>query len=80
MNQYAAVLNTHMEGREFAVGDHITLADYALIHVEFFKEMIPFDWSPYPQLNAYYERMRVVPHWKKSEVPPEQLGRKPATA
>lgn len=76
--RFAAILEEHLRKREFLVGDTITLADYAVIHVEFFKDAIPFDWSPYPYLNAYFERMRISPHWlataPKSN---EAIGRKP---
>ena len=63
LTRFAAVLNNHLEGRSFIAGDTITLADYSMVHVEFFKEAIPFDWTPYPHLNAYFERMRTSPHW-----------------
>ena len=61
--RFAPVLEQQLTDRDYICGDHITLADYAMIHVEFFKEAIPFDWSAYPQLNAYFERMRQSPHW-----------------
>jgi glutathione S-transferase len=61
--RHAPVLESHLKGRKYLVGDDITLADYSVIHAEGFKEAIPFDWSPYPNINAYYERMRAVPHW-----------------
>ncbi|NOI58036.1 glutathione S-transferase family protein [Vibrio coralliilyticus] len=57
------VLERHLEGRKFMVGDAITLADYAIVHVEFFKESIPFDWDSYPNINDYFARMRNEQHW-----------------
>lgn len=76
LKRYAGVLEAHLEGRNYMVGDDITLADYAIIHIEFMKEAVPFDWSPYPNVNAYYERMRVTPHWKSTAVAPEEMGRR----
>ena len=77
LNRFASVLNNHMQGRNYVVGDNITLADYSMIHVEFFKEAIPFDWTPYPHLNAYFERMRQSQHWlATAPQSPEALGRK----
>ena len=55
-----------LERRDYLVGDDITLADYSVINIEGFKDMVPFDWSPYPHVNAYYERMRTVPHWAQT--------------
>jgi glutathione S-transferase len=81
LQRFAAVLDRHMDGRSHLVGDGITIADYSVIHAEGFKEAIPFDWSPYPHLNAYFERMRRVEHWAVTA--PESVaavGRKPKAA
>jgi glutathione S-transferase len=64
--RWAPVLDGHMKGRRYAVGDQITLADYSLAYLEAYQERVPFDWKPYPHLNAYYERMRAAPHWLAS--------------
>lgn len=78
---YAPVLDAHMRGRHFAVSNSITLADYSLIHLEGFKDHVPFDWTPYPNLNAYYERMRKVPHWANTAPPSvDAIGRRPHQA
>ncbi len=79
--RHARVLDAHLEGREYLVRERITLADYSVIHCEPFKEAVPFDWSPYPNLNAYFERMRVVPHWARTAPPSrEAMGRRPKAA
>ncbi|CAA0099501.1 Uncharacterised protein [BD1-7 clade bacterium] len=78
LERFAAVLDVHMQDRLYVVGDSITLADYSMIHVEFFKEMIPFDWAPYPNLNAYFERLRTSTHWLSTEpASPDLIGKKP---
>lgn len=77
--RFAPVLDAHMHGRAYVAGEGVTLADYSLIHLEGFKEAVPFDWSPYPNLNAYYERMRRNEHWAKTAPPSrEATGRRPA--
>lgn len=79
--RHAPTLESHLKGRKYLVGDDVTLADYSVIHVEGFKEAIPFDWSPYPNINAYYERMRAVPHWAKTAPSnPQSIGRRPSAA
>lgn len=35
--RFATVLNNHLDGRLFMVGDGLTLADYSMIHVEFLR-------------------------------------------
>jgi len=81
LSQFASVLNNHLAGRYYMVGDSITLADYSMIHVEFFKEAVPFDWSPFPHLNDYFDRMRQSPSWVAT-VPssPKAIGRIPETS
>jgi glutathione S-transferase len=81
LKKYAAVLDRHLENRDYAVGDGITLADYSLIHQEAFKEAVPFDWSPFAGVNAYYERMRAAPHWANTAPPSrEAIGHVPQAA
>jgi len=78
LSRFASVLNNHLQGRSYMVGNSITLADYSIIHVEFFKESIPFDWSPFPHLNEYFDRMRQSPFWAATAPQsPEAIGRKP---
>lgn len=79
--RYAPVLDAHMKGRQCVAGDGITLADYSMIHLEGFKDAVPFDWSPYQHLNAYYGRMRAAPHWAgTAPQSPEAVGRRPIAA
>ncbi|MBE9397143.1 glutathione S-transferase family protein [Pontibacterium sp. N1Y112] len=76
--RFAQVLDAHLKGRSYMVGDTITLADYSMIHVEFFKEMVPFDWTPFSHINAYFDHMRETPHWlATAPESAEQIGRKP---
>jgi glutathione S-transferase len=77
LNRYAPVLEAALQGRNYLVGDAPTLADYAVAHIEIFVEAVPFDWAPYPNIRAYYQRMGSNPHWGSTAVPPEELGRRP---
>jgi glutathione S-transferase len=77
--RFAPILDAHLAGRAYVAGAGLTIADYSMIHLESFKEAVPFDWSPYPNLNAYYERMRKIEHWAKTAPPSrEATGRRPA--
>ena len=68
--RFAPVLEGHLSGRDFIVGEGITLADYSVIALEAYRSKVPFDWSPYPRSSAYFDRMRLVEHWR-STAPPE---------
>jgi glutathione S-transferase len=57
----AAVLERHMRGRQFVVGDHVTVADFVTAYT--------LDWGEQahlldelPNLQAYVERMYARPH------------------
>lgn len=79
--RFAPVLDARMKGRAYVAGEGITIADYSMTHLENFKEAVPFDWSPFPHLNAYYERMRKNEHWARTAPPSrEAVGRRPAKA
>ncbi|MEO1253955.1 MAG: glutathione S-transferase family protein [Bacteroidota bacterium] len=65
LERYALVLEGHIKDRHYLTGNELTLADYSLIHLESFKESIPFDWSVYPSINTYYDRMRNIPYWSE---------------
>ncbi len=76
--RFSTILNTHLKDRSYMVGETMTLADYSIIHVDFFKAMIPFDWTPFPHVNDYFERMCQSPHWANTAAESlEQMGRKP---
>jgi glutathione S-transferase len=68
--RFAPVLEQHLRGRDFMVGEGITLADYSVIALEAYRSKAPFDWSPYPRSSGYFERMRLVEHWHRT-APPE---------
>lgn len=81
LSGFADILNNHMASSEYVVGNAITLADYSIINIEGFKEMIPFDWSGFTRLNAYIDRMRADPYWAGTAPEnPEAIGRKPNVA
>lgn len=81
LKEHAAVLDNYMDGREYISGNNLTLADYSIINIEGFKDMTPFDWTGYPHLGAYFDRMRAEPHWAATApTSPEVIGRKPEAA
>lgn len=79
LTRFAPVLDAHLKGREFVVGSNVTLADYSMIHMVDFQAAVPFDWKPYVNINAYFERGRALPHWAgTAPADPETIGRKTA--
>jgi glutathione S-transferase len=64
--RFAPVLDAHLAGREYLVGKTITLADYSMIPFEGYRALLPFDWAPYRNINAYFDRMRTAPAWVRA--------------
>jgi glutathione S-transferase len=66
----APVLESHVTGRQYLVGDAVTLADYSMVPLESYRALVPFDWSPYSQLNAYLDRVSRLEPWVRSKRSP----------
>ena len=63
------VLDAHLAGRTFVVGERPTIADLSLCGYLFWPEEIGVDWSAYPNLQAWLGRIAALPRY----VPPYQL-------
>jgi glutathione S-transferase len=59
-----AVLNAHLDGRHYVVGDALTIADLSLCGYLFFDDEIGVDWNDYPNLRDWLARIRCEPRWK----------------
>ncbi|TWB60514.1 glutathione S-transferase family protein [Nitrospirillum viridazoti] len=67
--RFAPVLEAHLAGRTYLVGDGVTLADYGLVCLEGYRSVTPFDWAPFPNINRYLDHMREQPAWVKAAPP-----------
>src|SRR5262245_763455 len=68
--RFAKVLEAHLQGRATLVGEDISLADYAMVCLEKYRDVTPFDWSPFPNINRYFDEVRETEAWIKSEPAP----------
>jgi glutathione S-transferase len=60
-----SVLNTHLGGRAFVLGERASIADFSLAGYVFFDDEIGVHWrKEYPHIHAWMERMRAMPGWK----------------
>ncbi|HEX5864797.1 MAG TPA: glutathione S-transferase [Casimicrobiaceae bacterium] len=57
------VLNAHLSDRRYVVGDRLTIADLSLCGYLFFPDEIGVDWSAYPALGDWLDRIRAEPRW-----------------
>ncbi len=57
------ILNSHLKGRDFALGPKPTIADISICGYLFWPEEIGVSWSDYPQIGAWLERIKALPGW-----------------
>jgi glutathione S-transferase len=60
------VLNDHFlaGGRKYLTGDQITVADYFASSIVALGDLIRYDFSRYPNVRAWLDRMKALPNWK----------------
>ena len=57
------VLNTHLAGGSYVVGERLTIADLSLAGYLFFADEIGVDWASYPNIRGWLDRIRAEPRW-----------------
>lgn len=61
------VLDAHMTGRDWVVGNRPTIADLSLCAYQFWPREIGYDPDDYPAVKAWLERLAALPGWKRAE-------------
>ena len=59
-----AVLNDHLDGREWIIGDQITNADLSCCGYFYYPEPFGFDRKDWPHIDAWLSRLSETPGWK----------------
>ncbi|MFC4671253.1 glutathione S-transferase family protein [Seohaeicola nanhaiensis] len=59
-----AVLNNHLDGRDWIVGDAITNADLSCCGYLYYPEPFGFDRKDWPHIDAWLDRIAALPGWK----------------
>lgn len=63
-NSALKVLDAHLSGRRFAVGDAPTIADLSMCGYLYWPDEIGVDWSAYPNVAAWLARIAATPRWR----------------
>ena len=63
-NGHASELNSHLEGREYLVGDNPTLADFAVAAPLENADAARFPMSAYGNVRRWYARIEALPAWR----------------
>ncbi|WP_170770157.1 glutathione S-transferase family protein [Ruegeria lacuscaerulensis] len=58
------ILNTHLEGRDWIVGDGVTNADLSCCGYLYYPEPFGFDRADWPHIDAWLARLSEQPGWK----------------
>ncbi|NOD87954.1 MULTISPECIES: glutathione S-transferase family protein [unclassified Ruegeria] len=58
------VLNAHLEGRDWIVGDGVTNADLSCCGYLYYPEPFGFDRADWPHIDAWLTRLSEQPGWK----------------
>jgi len=58
------LLNAHLDGRDWIVGDSITNADLSCCGYLYYPEPFGFDRSAFPNIDAWLTRLSETPGWK----------------
>ena len=59
-----AVLDTHLEGRDWIVGDGITNADLSCCGYLYYPEPFGFDRADWPNIDRWLTNLSATPGWK----------------
>ncbi|MBM7069818.1 glutathione S-transferase family protein [Actibacterium sp. 188UL27-1] len=59
-----AVLNDALDGRDWLVGNHLTIADIACCGYLYYPEPFGFDRADWPHIDAWLTRISETPGWK----------------
>lgn len=58
------VLNDHLEGRRWMVGDQVTIADISCCGYLYYPEPFGFSRADWPHIDAWLDRISALPGWK----------------
>ncbi|MBX9591811.1 MAG: glutathione S-transferase family protein [Hyphomonadaceae bacterium] len=64
-NQFAQVLNDHLRGRKYLLGDALTIADFSVAVVLPGAEQANLSVSAFPEIERWHARLNELPAWRE---------------
>jgi glutathione S-transferase len=64
--RYAAVLNDHLNGKQYIVGDSLTVADLTLASSLMYAKQSEVPLTDFPNVQAWFSRMTELEAWKRT--------------
>jgi glutathione S-transferase len=62
--QFSAVLNDHLRGRDYVVGDTLSVADFAVAIALPYAEKAKIPVGEFPEIVRWHARMNELPAWR----------------
>jgi glutathione S-transferase len=66
LRRFAAVLNQHLSGKRYVVGDSLTLADVTIASTLMYAKQAEVPVAEFPNVEAWLSRMTDTEAWKKT--------------
>jgi glutathione S-transferase len=66
LRRFAAVLNQHLSGKHYVVGDSLTLADVTIASTLMYAKQAEVPVAEFPNVEAWLSRMTDMEAWKKT--------------
>jgi glutathione S-transferase len=63
--RYGAVLNDHLKGRKYLLGDTLTAADFAVGITLPFAKTAHIPLGEFPEIERWHERLNELPAWRE---------------
>ncbi|WP_411728435.1 glutathione S-transferase family protein [Methyloglobulus sp.] len=68
-HRFAQVLEQHLKGREWLVGDSVTLTDFSVGSFLDLAELAQYPMAPYTEIQRWHHNLQQLPAWKNSAPP-----------
>ena len=66
LRRYAAVLNQHLEGKTYVIGNTLTLADLTLASTLMYAKQVDVPLAEFPQIQSWFSRIAELEAWKQT--------------
>jgi glutathione S-transferase len=64
--RFAAVLDGHLQGKQYVVGERLTLADLTFASSLMYAQQAELPLAEFPQLKAWFERISSLEAWRQT--------------
>lgn len=69
-HRFAQILDRHLQGRKYLVGDALTLADISVAAVLMYRQPARLPLENYKNINRWYAQIEKLDAWQKTAPPP----------